>query len=92
MEIGRSTACEIVNSVCKAITCHLLSRYLSIPIEEVQVQEIMEEFEGKTGFPQVIGGIDGCHIPIICPKDDPEDYHNRKGFYSFILQGFTDSH
>ena len=92
MEIGRSTACEIVNSVCEAITCHRLSRYLSIPIDEVQVQEIMEEFEGKTGFPQVIGGIDGCHIPIICPKDDPEDYHNRKGFYSFILQGFTDSH
>lgn len=71
MEIGRSTACEIVNSVCEAITCHLLSRYLSIPIDEVQVQEIMEEFEGKTGFPQVIGAIDGCHIPIICPKDDP---------------------
>lgn len=70
MEIGRSTACEIVNSVCEAITRHLLSRYLSIPIDEVQVQEIMEEFEGKTGFPQVIGAIDGCHIPIICPKDD----------------------
>ena len=50
----------------------------------------MDEFEGKTGFPQV-RAIDGCHIPIICPKDDPEDYHNRKGFYSFILQGFVDS-
>ena len=52
----------------------------------------MEEFEGKKGFPQVIGAIDGCHIPIICPKDDQEDYHNRKGFYSSILQGFVDSH
>ena len=52
----------------------------------------MEEFEGKKGFPQVIGAIDGCHIPIICPKDDQENYHNRKGFYSSILQGFVDSH
>ena len=52
----------------------------------------MEEFEGKKGFPQVIGAIDGCHIPIICPKDDQEDYHNEKGFYSSILQGFVDSH
>lgn len=51
----------------------------------------MDEFEGNTGFPQVIGAINGCHIPIICPKDDPEDYHQRKGFYSFILQGFVDS-
>lgn len=27
MGIGRSTACEIVNGVCEAITCHLLSRF-----------------------------------------------------------------
>ena len=89
--IGRSTACETVNSVCKAITYHLLSRYMRFPIDKVPVQEIMDEFEGKTGFPQVIGATDGCHIPIICPKDDPEDYHNRKGFYSSNLQGFVDS-
>ena len=30
MGIGRSTACEIVNSVCEAITSHFLSRYISI--------------------------------------------------------------
>lgn len=51
----------------------------------------MDEFGGKTRFPLVTGAIDGCPIPIICPKDDPEDYHNRKGFHSFILQGFEDS-
>ena len=51
----------------------------------------MDEFEGNAGFPQVIGAINGYHIPIVCPKDDPEDYHNRKGFYSFILQGFVDN-
>ena len=91
MGIGRSTACEIVNNICEAITSHLLSRYISLPAEEEQVKEIMDEFEDRNGFPQVIGAIDGCHIPIICPKDDPEEYHNRKGFYSFILQGFVDS-
>ena len=51
----------------------------------------MDEFEGNAGFPQVIGAINCYHIPIVCPKDDPEDYHNRKGFYSFILQGFVDN-
>ena len=54
MGIGRSTACEIVNSVCEAITCHLLSRYISIPVDEVQEQEITDEFVGKTGYPQAI--------------------------------------
>ena len=68
MGIGRSTAFEIVNSVCEAISCHLLSRYITILIDEVQVQEIIHEFEGKTGFPrfpQVIGAIDSCHRRII---------------------------
>ena len=43
MGTGCSTACEIVNSVCEAITCH--------PTDEIQVQEIMDECEGKGAPP-----------------------------------------
>ena len=49
MGTGCSTACEIVNSVCKAITCHLFSRNNNIPTDEIQVQEMMDECEGKGG-------------------------------------------
>ena len=84
---------SVVKEQClRGYNLYLLSRFISILTDEVQVQEIMDGFERKAGFPQVIGAIDGCHIPIICPKDVPEDYNNRKGFYSFILQGFVNRH
>ena len=45
----------------------------------------------RAGFPQVVGAIDGCHVAILAPNENPEDYVNRKGFYSIILQGLVDS-
>ena len=27
-------------------------------------------------FPQVAGAIDGTHIPVIRPQDNPSDYYN----------------
>ncbi|XP_063960432.1 uncharacterized protein LOC135153069 [Lytechinus pictus] len=42
------------------------------------------------GFPQVAGAIDGTHIPIIGPVNYHADYHNRKGWYSVILQAVCD--
>ncbi|XP_018407209.1 PREDICTED: putative nuclease HARBI1 [Cyphomyrmex costatus] len=35
--------------------------------------------------------IDGMHIEIPAPRDDPMSYYNRKGFHSIILQGICDA-
>lgn len=48
-------------------------------------------FEARSrGIPGVIGAIDGCHIAIKQPENNPVDYYNRKGFHSIILQGVCD--
>ena len=47
--------------------------------------------ENLWGFPQVVGAIDGSHIPILKPIECPSDYYNRKGFYSLLLQAVVDS-
>lgn len=36
------------------------------------------------------GAADGTHIPIQGPKEFQNDYYNRKGFHSVVLQGFVD--
>ncbi|XP_011869570.1 PREDICTED: putative nuclease HARBI1, partial [Vollenhovia emeryi] len=38
----------------------------------------------------IVGAIDGCHIRIRRPKEHEEDYVNRKGFHSILLQGVCD--
>ena len=87
--LGRSTVGEIVVETCEVVTTKLLSRYVYIP-QESRLREVVDGFEVRWGFPQVAGAIDGTHIPIVCPKDSPSDYYNRKGFYSVIMQALVD--
>nr|CAI5848815.1 unnamed protein product [Callosobruchus analis] len=42
------------------------------------------------GFPNVISAIDGTHIRIDRPENDPESYINRKGYYSIQMQVVCD--
>ena len=43
-------------------------------------------FEEEGGFPGVIGLIDGTHIWIRAPEDDPDAYINREKFFSLNVQ------
>ena len=43
-----------------------------------------------SGLPQCVGAVDGCHIPILAPKENHCDYFNRKSFHSIILQAVVD--
>ena len=44
----------------------------------------------KRGIDGVIGAIDGSHIAISCPREQPADYINRKSFHSIIVQAVCD--
>ena len=57
-----------------------------IPIIAMQMCSLSQEFQALQGIPNVIGAIDGSHIPIIAPCCHHEDYFDRKGFHSIILQ------
>uniref|UniRef100_A0A3B4B831 DDE Tnp4 domain-containing protein n=1 Tax=Periophthalmus magnuspinnatus TaxID=409849 RepID=A0A3B4B831_9GOBI len=53
------------------------------------INRVMRPLE-RWKLPQVAGAIDGTHIGIIAPAEDPADYYNRKHFYSVILQAVVD--
>jgi len=54
--------------------------------EGSEAQSIIDGFKAKSGFPGVVGAIDGTHIPIMAPVDYQGSYINRKGFHSLQLQ------
>ena len=68
--------------LCKA----LLPKYITFPQGD-ELQRVVEGFKNKYRFPQCVGAIDGSHIPIISPNEFLDDYFNRKGWHSVILQG-----
>ena len=87
--VARSTVCTIVHDTCLAITNSLLKIYISFPTGE-SLKTVINGFEHKWGFPQCVGAIDGCHVPISAPLMNHTDYYNRKGWYSMIIQAIVD--
>ena len=87
--ISRASVCCIVQEVCKEIVHVLMPKYIKWPKGD-EIQDIVDVFEHKWGYPQCGGAIDGSHIPIIAPQQFHTDFFNRKGWHSIILQGVVD--
>uniref|UniRef100_A0A3Q2Z7P5 Uncharacterized protein n=1 Tax=Hippocampus comes TaxID=109280 RepID=A0A3Q2Z7P5_HIPCM len=88
--VAKNTVCVIVHQTCSAIVSEMSQDLIKWPVGDL-MNENVRKFEERWGFPQVLGGIDGTHIPIIRPHDCHTDYYNRKGFYSVIMQAVVDS-
>ncbi|XP_064462599.1 putative nuclease HARBI1 [Ornithodoros turicata] len=56
------------------------------PEETTRRQQTAANEIGKR-IPNVIGAIDGSHIPIKTPQESPDSYCNRKKYHSIVLQG-----
>jgi len=56
-----------------------------------ECEMISAAYETHTNVPQIIGAIDGTHIPILPPAEGYKDYINRKGWPSIILQAVVDN-
>ena len=54
------------------MTTKLLAQYVHFP-KSSNLCEVVEGFEVRRGFPQVASAINGTHIPIIKPNDNPSD-------------------
>ena len=64
---------------------NLAAKYINFPTGQ-SLRRIVDGFLSKWGFPQCTGAINGSHISIIAPTENPVDYYNRKGHHSVILQ------
>lgn len=87
--VGMATAFRALRRVTYALHC-ISPRFIKWPKDQDAVN-IMERFQRSSGFPSVIGAIDGTHIKIRAPVKDPNSYINRKGFHSINVQVVCDS-
>lgn len=67
-----------------------MTKFIHFPASTNEVKTLIEGFDNYWGFPQCIGAIDGCHIPVSSPKLHAVDYYNYKGWYSTVLLAVCD--
>ena len=81
--LAHPTVSKILKEVLNVMENHICPQWIKFQMSEEEKFEAKLHFFEKTGFPGVIGCVDGTHIKILTPgKEIQHLYYNRKGFYS----------
>ena len=88
--VAKSTVSASIKIVCSLICDQLGSKFLLFPSTVEEMDLAAEKFKTKFGIPQVIGCIDGTHIAIKKPKENPHDYFCYKMKHSLNCQATCD--
>ena len=77
--IARCTVGQIVYEICGIISKKLGPEFIKFPSDREQITKTISQFLLRFGFPsQVIGCVDGTHIPIKQPVENAHDYFSYK--------------
>ena len=87
--VGLATLTVILRQFCDAVIS-IAPQILRLPKKKEETQAIMDAFETKFGFPQVVGCIDGTHIPIKSPIEHGHEYFCYKMKHSLNVQAICD--
>ena len=72
--IARCIVSVIICKICDVIAWVLGPKYIKLPSIGQQMKDTMKGMEDKYGFPQAFGCVDGTHIAINQPTENPHDY------------------
>lgn len=85
--VGKSTIIEAVQDVVNVLYDRQ-NQYIKFPATIAETTECIATFQRtRSELPNVVGTIDGTHIPIIAPRVDAVDYFNRYQQHDMIVQG-----
>lgn len=80
--MAQQTVSRDFNDVLNAIEKILCPKWITLTMTDEEKNNSKRFFYEKTGFPGVIGAIDGTHIQCIRPHIDEHIYYNRKTKHS----------
>lgn len=76
---------------CAVLCCPAFARMLLLLCcPQAEGFEKLGATNGDKGLKQVVGAIDGSHIPISRPRNTVDEYCNRKKTFSVLLQAVCD--
>lgn len=71
-----------LNEVLSVMEEKVCPKWISFRQTRREKQEAANHLYAKTGFPGIIGCVDGTHINIVRPVENEHLYFNRKGAHS----------
>ncbi|XP_011884106.1 PREDICTED: putative nuclease HARBI1, partial [Vollenhovia emeryi] len=89
MGVHKSTVRKCLFRVTKVINNIMVKNCMFMPSED-EAEFISLQFKRKSFIPQLIGSIDGTHIPITAPQEGYQDFVNRKGWTSYNVMAVVD--
>jgi len=87
--LSKKTICKCIHETCEVLNS-LSGEFVKFPEIIEHQNKVKADFANYSGFPGVIGAIDGTHIAIKRPRQDEHIYVNRKGFHSLNVQVVCD--
>lgn len=87
--LSQPSISRAISSVSKELD-KLWDETIYLPVDSREIQTIKQRFYDIGNFPNVIGCLDGSHIPILKPKEYEWQYLNRKLFHSINVQAVCD--
>ena len=88
--IGKSKVSKIIRHAAQAISKYLGSKYIVLPTNEKDIEEMVSNFYNSHGFPQCVGAVDGTHEGVKRPSLNASDFISRKGKYKLNIQAAAD--
>lgn len=73
-EVAVNTVSAVVRKVCATITRVMGQHYIKLSQNDREMAELITGMENKYEFPQGFGCIDGTHVAIKQPTENPHDY------------------
>lgn len=87
--VGKSTVIEAVQDVVAALF-ELKDEYIHFPETVAETAASIETFRDLSRLPNIVGAIDGTHIPINAPRESAVDYFSRYQRHDFSIQAVAD--
>jgi len=75
--MSKSTVSRTIESVTNAL-CRITPQFIAFDTDARKLLQSKVQFSKIAAFPNVVGAVDGTHIPILSPSAHEEAYVNRK--------------